>query len=363
MAVLVASVQRQGMMQEELEDESGSVESGEEEECVSVIGAAIVRHFGRLQIGCGKRNPMPVEVRLLCMKMITMHGVSIRDASSLYALMLDALPGAEHLGVDARLPPTYFQRKLEQARCACVVSNAVDLARAIGHRAVMGDGGSDHVLKQGIMEFFCYLEQITTAEGELKTVYGDGFLVSGGLTSEEEVTVCMDLKDMLRYVLTMAKQIMRRRYPLQYKEAKYLGASCDPSHISMVMKRYFLADGAAQKWARLMQTEKAKAVAENFSEEQLLKLDPWERRHLEWSETGNCNMHNLSLGAQHADKGSRAITDEVTEYARERVEQLGEVHECSSSSSSSISSSSSSSSSPSHQYVMSTVLFRGRHTP
>ena len=76
------------MMEEELGGESGSVESGEEEECASVLGAAIVRHFGRLQIGCGKRNPMPVEVRLLCMKMITMHGgVSIRDASSLYALM------------------------------------------------------------------------------------------------------------------------------------------------------------------------------------------------------------------------------------------------------------------------------------
>jgi cell division septum initiation protein DivIVA len=283
----------------------------------------LAQSFARTQGPRGKYEPFPTKVQYLAMKLISKHGISQRDSESVYSDILEALPGSECLSDDAFLKRKYFQRKLKQARIACVLANACDLARAIAHGACMGDGAADHVLKRGVCEFFSYLEQITTAEGVKKSVYLDGYLVSTGLTSEEEVGLCVEIKQVMRYVLKQAKKKMKEMYPEQYKTAKYLGEGVDEEKISFERKRVFLADGAAQKFARLLGEEKLKEIAAKYTPEQLDALEPWELEELEWFETGNCDLHNTNLAAKHADKAVRAITEERTAYAREKVEQQG----------------------------------------
>jgi hypothetical protein len=184
---------------------------GEEREEREERVPELARSFARIQGSRGKYEPFPVKVQYLSMKLTSKHGISQRDAASVYADILAALPGSECLPADAFLKRQYFQRKLKQARIACVLANACDLAGAIAHGACMGDGAADHVLKRGVCEFFSYLEQITTAEGVKKSVYLDGYLVSTGLTSEEEVALCVEIKQVMRYVLKQAKKKMKVR--------------------------------------------------------------------------------------------------------------------------------------------------------
>jgi hypothetical protein len=71
----------------------------------------------------------------------------------------------------------------------------------------------------------------------------------------------MEVKGVLRYVLKTAKKTMKEMFPSQFNTAKYLGEGVDEQKISLERKRYFLADGAAQKFARLMGEEKLKEIA------------------------------------------------------------------------------------------------------
>jgi hypothetical protein len=73
----------------------------------------------------------------------------------------------------------------------------------------------------------------------------------------------MEVKGVLRYVLKTAKKTMKEMFPSQFKfnTAKYLGEGVDEQKISLERKRYFLADGAAQKFARLIGEEKLKEIA------------------------------------------------------------------------------------------------------
>ena len=280
-----------------------------------------VRGFAPVDAGRGKYNPFPPGVQFLAMKLVSKHTASCADSASMYGDILRALPDGYLLPDDAFLKKMYFVQKLKQGRIGCLLANAYDLSRASGHGAVSGDGGSDHVLKRGVCQFFSYHEQITTAEGKKRIVYPDGFLVSGGLTSEAEVEVCMEVKKDMRMVLRRGKELMKKLFPKHCPTAKYLGAEVDESNISLERKRYFVADDAAQKFARLMGAEKLKEIAAKYmhTTEQLNSLTPTERHQLEWFETGNCDMHNVQLAGKWADKAVREITQERTAYAREQL--------------------------------------------
>jgi hypothetical protein len=152
----------------------------------------------------------------------------------------------------------------------------------------------------GIQEFYAFVHEITDMDGNRKSLGIDGFLMSFGLTAEQERDTCLSIIKLLRHVLTVAKDKFAQKFAdetdedavKRVAEARFLGEKTDVSNIGLMWYHHFGADGAAaaQKWARLMGEQKEAELEEHYSTEELDKMAPRERAVLFWYATTNCTM-------------------------------------------------------------------------
>lgn len=83
------------------------------------------------------------------------------------------------------------------------------------------------------------------------------------------------------------------------------------SNIGLKWFRHFKADGAAQKYARLMAGQKVHELKAWYTPQQLKALTPQQRHQAFWFVVTNCAMHNVNLGGTHAAKAMAKITEEL----------------------------------------------------
>ena len=173
--------------------------------CGAAIGKEAHRQFqhlrrdGRVR-GNNTAGDFPPLVRGLCRRMMS-KDISADVAADTYALLMGAVA---HLTPEDLPDSRYMRESLQEARVVGLLMNAVQLAAAIEHLALQGDGTSDVDVMRGMQEFFACVAEIIDEHGERGTVHMDGFLKSVGLTAAKELEVCQMIMGLMKEMLVEA---------------------------------------------------------------------------------------------------------------------------------------------------------------
>ena len=232
--------------------------------------------------------------------------ISAPVASEMFKLVAAAVPVLADALEERDYPtPRFMRESLQEARVLGLFCNALMLCTAKEHLALQSDGTADKDQVKGLQEFLAYVAEITDRHGNPRSVHIDGFLKSVGLTSEKELKCCKMIMGIMKEMVVEAKALFAKKYPGLVATAPFLGAATDPERVGRAQFKIFKADGAAsaQKWARLMGEWKVSELDRMLTQEQRAAMKPEEEAALYWFVTLNCIMHDLNLGAKHADKG------------------------------------------------------------
>ena len=215
----------------------------------------------------------------------------------------------------------FLQRMSSDARIIGLLLHGMDLCSAVKRLSVKGDGFSGHDWREGMVEYMTYTHTLKTARGKIIDLPVDGFLLSIGLTAEDEARLCDLAIDLLKAVV----KVLREKYVGLYGDGDDCLKWLRESNVDLAGFSHVGADGAnaAQKWARLMRDRVQGATRARFSDDEWKILTAVQQRHELYVLATKCGIHGGVLGFTHASKAAAAITTKLGAAAVQSVRNAG----------------------------------------
>ena len=215
----------------------------------------------------------------------------------------------------------FLQRMSSDARIIGLLLHGMDLCSAVKRLSVKGDGFSGHDWREGMVEYMTYTHTLKTARGKIIDLPVDGFLLSIGLTAEDEARLCDLAIDLLKAVV----KVLREKYVRLYGDGDDCLKWLRESNVDLAGFSHVGADGAnaAQKWARLMRDRVQGATRARFSNDEWQNLTAVQQRRELYVLATKCGIHGGVLGFTHASKAAAAITTKLGAAAVQSVRNAG----------------------------------------
>ena len=212
-----------------------------------------------------------------------------------------------------------LQRAASDARIVGLLLHGIELCSAIQRVSIKADGFSMHD-KSGLREFLTYTHTLKDAHGKLLELPIDGFLMSQGLTAEDEARLC----DRSLCILKVVVAKLRQTY------CEMFGNECCPrwlseDRVNLASFSHVGADGAnaAQKWARLMKGRIQDATKAHIGTNHWNQLSAIEQARELHVLVTNCCIHGGVLGFSWGSKAGAKLTAELGAAAVASVRDTG----------------------------------------
>lgn len=215
----------------------------------------------------------------------------------------------------------FLQRMSSDARIIGLLLHGMDLCSAVKRLSVKGDGFSGHDWREGMVEYMTYTHTLKTARGKIIDLPVDGFLLSIGLTAEDEARLC----DLAINLLKAVVKVLREKYVGLHGDSDGCLKWLRESNVDLAGFSHVGADGAnaAQKWARLMRDRVQSATRARFSDNEWQNLTAVQQRRELYVLATKCGIHGGVLGFTHASKAAAAITTKLGAGAVQSVRDAG----------------------------------------